>query len=194
MSRTAEFPLLVVDLGRLMRMNFDRRAAKFGLTRAQWRAAEAGETSTRRDERIRAALAAGLSYDSIRRAEREDPEFAAEVEQAHELFSARLSEAAYKAAVEGWKVPKYEAKGNLCGYEWKFSERILELLVMSDAIRSLVMRHVTSGEIRQKAIEEGMQTMYENGLHKVVAGVTSHMKPKFQPMAVSSPSTSKVFS
>lgn len=38
MSRTAEFPLLVVDLGRLMRMNFDRRAAKFGLTRAQWRA------------------------------------------------------------------------------------------------------------------------------------------------------------
>lgn len=79
--------------------------------------------------KAKAALAAGLSYDSIRRAEKDDPEFAAEVEQAHELFSARLSEAAYKAAVEGWKVPKYDAKGNLCGHEWKFSERILELLL-----------------------------------------------------------------
>ncbi|MHB1291205.1 MAG: type II secretion system ATPase GspE [Sulfuricella sp.] len=57
------------------------------------------------------------------------------------------------------------------GYKGRLS--IVELLVMSDTIRSLVMRHVTSGEIRQKAIEEGMQSMYENGLHKVVAGVTT---------------------
>jgi general secretion pathway protein E len=57
------------------------------------------------------------------------------------------------------------------GYKGRLS--ILEMLVMSDAIRSLVMRHVTAGEIRQKAIDEGMQTMYENGLHKAVAGVTT---------------------
>ena len=44
---------------------------------------------------------------------------------------------------------------------------------MSDAIRSLIMRHVTSGEIRQQAISEGMQTMYENGLSKTVTGVTT---------------------
>ena len=79
--------------------------------------------------KAKAALAANLSYDAIRRAERSDPDFAAEVEQAHELFTARLCEAAYKAAVEGWKVPKYDAKGQLCGHEWKFSERILELLL-----------------------------------------------------------------
>jgi general secretion pathway protein E len=57
------------------------------------------------------------------------------------------------------------------GYMGRVS--ILETLVMSDAIRSLVMRHVTAGEIRQKAIEEGMLTMYENGLRKAVAGVTT---------------------
>jgi general secretion pathway protein E len=57
------------------------------------------------------------------------------------------------------------------GYSGRVS--IVELLVMSDAIRSLVMRHVTSGEVRQQAITEGMQTMYENGLSKAVAGVTT---------------------
>jgi general secretion pathway protein E len=57
------------------------------------------------------------------------------------------------------------------GYLGRLS--IVELLVMSDTIRSLVMRHVTAGEIRQQAIAEGMQTMYENGLRKAVAGVTT---------------------
>jgi len=50
---------------------------------------------------------------------------------------------------------------------------IVELLVMTDTIRSQVMRHVTAGEIRQQAIADGMQTMYENGLSKAVAGVTT---------------------
>ncbi|MDP2827038.1 MAG: type II secretion system ATPase GspE [Sulfuricellaceae bacterium] len=57
------------------------------------------------------------------------------------------------------------------GYMGRLS--IIELLVMSDPIRSLIMRHVTAGEIRQLAIAEGMQTMYENGLSKAVAGVTT---------------------
>ncbi len=57
------------------------------------------------------------------------------------------------------------------GYMGRIS--IVELLVMSDAIRSMIMRHVTAGEIRQQAIAEGMQTMYENGLSKTVVGVTT---------------------
>ena len=57
------------------------------------------------------------------------------------------------------------------GYSGRIS--IVELLVMSDTIRSMVMRHVTSGEVRQQAIAEGMQTMYENGLSKAVAGITT---------------------
>ena len=38
MAKTPEFPLLVIDVGRLMRTDFDRRAAPLGMTRAQWRA------------------------------------------------------------------------------------------------------------------------------------------------------------
>ncbi|NIM69168.1 MAG: type II secretion system ATPase GspE [Xanthomonadales bacterium] len=50
---------------------------------------------------------------------------------------------------------------------------IMELLVMSDPIRRLVMRHATSGEIQQQAIGEGMRTMYQDGLLKCLRGVTS---------------------
>ena len=57
------------------------------------------------------------------------------------------------------------------GYMGRVS--IVELLVMSDTIRGMVMRHVTAGEVRQQAISEGMQTMYENGLSKAVLGVTT---------------------
>jgi general secretion pathway protein E len=50
---------------------------------------------------------------------------------------------------------------------------IIEMLRMSDAIRSLIMRHATSGEIRSQAVKDGMLTMYENGLRKSVEGVTT---------------------
>jgi general secretion pathway protein E len=50
---------------------------------------------------------------------------------------------------------------------------IIEMLTMSDAIRSLIMRHATAGEIRTAAVAEGMETMFENGLRKSLAGITT---------------------
>ena len=50
---------------------------------------------------------------------------------------------------------------------------ILEMMTMSDNIRSLVMRHATAGDIRAAAIMEGMETMFENGLRKSLAGITT---------------------
>src|SRR5688500_5778288 len=50
---------------------------------------------------------------------------------------------------------------------------ILELMVMTDNIRSLIMRHATAGDIRSAAIMEGMETMFENGLRKALAGITT---------------------
>ena len=44
---------------------------------------------------------------------------------------------------------------------------------MSDGIRSLVMRHANSGEIQKQAVAEGMTTLYDNGLRKVLAGTTT---------------------
>ncbi len=50
---------------------------------------------------------------------------------------------------------------------------ILEFLVMSDPIRRLVMQHAGMSEIEEAARHEGMRTMYEDGLAKAVAGVTT---------------------
>ena len=50
---------------------------------------------------------------------------------------------------------------------------IMEFLPMSDRIRSLVMRHANSADLRAAAVEEGLESMFENGLRKAVAGVTT---------------------
>ena len=60
---------------------------------------------------------------------------------------------------------------NKTGYLGRTS--ILELLLMSDPIRRLVMKHATSGELQKLAVQEGMRTMYQDGLLKCLGGVTS---------------------
>jgi general secretion pathway protein E len=60
---------------------------------------------------------------------------------------------------------------NPTGYRGRTS--ILELLVMSDPIRRLVMQHATSGEVHDLAVKEGMRTMYLDGLTKCLDGTTT---------------------
>jgi general secretion pathway protein E len=50
---------------------------------------------------------------------------------------------------------------------------IIEMMTMTDELRSLIMRHATSGDIRVEAIREGMETMFENGMRKSLAGITT---------------------
>ena len=72
-------------------------------------------------------------------------------------------------------VTLYHAKGcEHCGHTGYFGRlSIIEVMPMSDALRSLVMRHATASELRTAAIAGGMETMYENGLKKAVSGVTT---------------------
>lgn len=50
---------------------------------------------------------------------------------------------------------------------------IMEFLVMNDELRRAVMRHAGMGEIEQLARTAGMRTMYEDGIAKALAGVTT---------------------
>jgi general secretion pathway protein E len=50
---------------------------------------------------------------------------------------------------------------------------IIEMMTMTDNLRSLIMRHATAGDIRAAAIMEGMETMFENGVRKALAGITT---------------------
>ena len=60
---------------------------------------------------------------------------------------------------------------NPTGYRGRTT--ILELLALSDPIRRLVMQHATSGEVQDLAVSEGMRTMYQDGLKKCLAGITT---------------------
>jgi len=60
---------------------------------------------------------------------------------------------------------------NPTGYRGRTS--ILELLLISDPIRRLIMNHATAGEIQDRAVEEGMRTMYQDGLTKCLQGITT---------------------
>jgi general secretion pathway protein E len=46
-------------------------------------------------------------------------------------------------------------------------------LALSDAIRRLVLNHAEAREIHRVAVEEGMRTMYHDGLLKAMAGTTT---------------------
>ena len=50
---------------------------------------------------------------------------------------------------------------------------IFELMPMTAAIRKLVLAHAEAEEIQAAAIQEGMRTMFDNGLDKALAGVTA---------------------
>jgi general secretion pathway protein E len=50
---------------------------------------------------------------------------------------------------------------------------ITEMMPMTDALRSLVMKHATATDLRAEAVRGGMVTMYEDGLRKALKGVTT---------------------
>ena len=60
---------------------------------------------------------------------------------------------------------------NPSGYFGRTS--ILELLQMTDSIRRLIMQQATSGEIHEMAVQQGMRTMYQDGLIKCLQGITT---------------------
>jgi len=50
---------------------------------------------------------------------------------------------------------------------------IMEFLVMDDELRRAVMRHAGMGELEKLARDAGMRTMYEDGIGKALAGLTT---------------------
>jgi general secretion pathway protein E len=57
------------------------------------------------------------------------------------------------------------------GYRGRLA--IAEFLVMTDAIRRLVLRHAEAADIARAAEADGMVPMYQDGLGKALAGLTT---------------------
>ncbi len=73
------------------------------------------------------------------------------------------------------EVTLYRAKGCLecggTGYRGRLV--VAEVLLLSDPVRQLVMRHANASELLKGALDEGMETMYQDGLRKAVLGLTT---------------------
>jgi general secretion pathway protein E len=69
----------------------------------------------------------------------------------------------------------YEAVGcEAChGSGYRGQMAIIEVLLMSDGIRRLILSHAEAREIQRLAAEEGMRTMYQDGLLKALEGHTT---------------------
>ena len=50
---------------------------------------------------------------------------------------------------------------------------IYEILVMSDAVRTMLTNRTSSSAIRAQALKEGMITMMNDGMRKVKEGITT---------------------
>ncbi len=85
--------------------------------------------------------------------------------------------------IEKFSLRKYQPEGEIFLYQPRGSAlaptgyhgrtTIMEFLVMDDTLRRAVMRHAGMGELEQLARDAGMRTMYEDGIGKALAGLTT---------------------
>jgi len=68
-------------------------------------------------------------------------------------------------------------KGEGCPYckdtGYKGRIAIFELMIITETIKDLISRNVTTGKLREAAIKEGMNLLIEDGLNKVYEGITT---------------------
>ena len=79
------------------------------------------------------------------------------------------------SAEEANKIKTYKGKGcptcNNTGYKGRIG--LYEVMEVTDELRELILIGASSLELRKKAIEDGMITLRESGLHKIRSGLTS---------------------
>lgn len=70
---------------------------------------------------------------------------------------------------------QYKAKGcSVCGFSgYRGQVGLFEILFISDEIRELILKNAPGQTIREEARKQGMKTLFEDGLEKVSAGLTS---------------------
>src|SRR5712664_4727898 len=79
------------------------------------------------------------------------------------------------SAEEASKIKTYKGQGcatcNNTGYKGRVG--LYEVMEVTDEVRELILIGASALELRKKAIEDGMITLRESGLHKIRAGITT---------------------
>lgn len=94
--------------------------------------------------------------------------------QEHQTPAEALIEVGFKAD-EVKSIKTYKGQGcttcNNTGYKGRIG--LYEVLEITDEIRELILIGASALELRKKAVDDGMITLRESGLHKIRAGVTT---------------------
>jgi type IV pilus assembly protein PilB len=94
--------------------------------------------------------------------------------QEHQTLTEALIEVGFSAE-EAKTLKTYKGKGcstcNNTGYKGRIG--LYEVMEITDEIRELILIGASALELRKKAIDDGMITLRESGLHKIRAGVTT---------------------
>jgi type IV pilus assembly protein PilB len=94
--------------------------------------------------------------------------------QEHQTLLEALIEVGFSAE-EAKTLKTYKGKGcstcNNTGYKGRIG--LYEVMEITDEIRELILIGASALELRKKAIDDGMITLRESGLHKIRAGVTT---------------------
>ena len=76
---------------------------------------------------------------------------------------------------EARRVKTYKGRGcekcNNTGYKGRVG--LYEVMEVTDSLRELILIGASALELRKRAIEEGMITLRESGLHKIRNGITT---------------------
>jgi general secretion pathway protein E len=87
-----------------------------------------------------------------------------------QIVEFRLRELGGEAAPKLYRAAGCEQCSNT-GYHGRFT--IVELLSITERIRSMILRHPGAAEIERAAREEGMKTMFEDACIKALQGITT---------------------
>ncbi|MDD5440015.1 MAG: ATPase, T2SS/T4P/T4SS family, partial [Candidatus Omnitrophica bacterium] len=73
------------------------------------------------------------------------------------------------------RITVFEGKGcEACKYTgYQGRTAIYEILVVTDALRSLVLKRSSSDQIKAMAVEQGMRTLRQDGWEKIMSGITT---------------------
>lgn len=73
------------------------------------------------------------------------------------------------------KITLYEGKGcEACRFTgYKGRTGVYEILLITEPIREMILNRISSQQIKQKAVSLGMRTLYQDGLQKVIRGLTT---------------------
>ena len=96
----------------------------------------------------------------------------------------RRSEVVMPEVVEQLGLRRYQPDGEIRGFHPQGCEAcggsgffgrmgVVETLVVTDPIRRLIMQRAESTDLHRMAVEEGMRSMFDDGVEKALAGITT---------------------